>query len=205
MAYAALGLGAMGLLYPVLRGFVTTLAARHRARAQDLRRRVRGAGQHRPAVHRPVRPGAGDPGRHRHGGPRAGARTARGRSYARCCGQRWPASERRDRPADHAPGPCAPARSRAGSSEVRWPAASWAGWGWAICCGCSPRQRRARIRRRCPLLEAYLDRRFPDWQAEAAAPPEPSGGAMDERTALEILGLAAGCRGGRDQGGAPQS
>jgi hypothetical protein len=43
-----------------------------------------------------------------------------------------------------------------------------------------------------PLLQAYLDRRFPDWHAEAAAPPEPSGGAMDERTALEILGLATG-------------
>jgi hypothetical protein len=43
-----------------------------------------------------------------------------------------------------------------------------------------------------PLLQAYLDRRFPDWHAEGAAPPEPSGGAMDERTALEILGLATG-------------
>ena len=42
------------------------------------------------------------------------------------------------------------------------------------------------------LMQAYLDRRFPDWQAEAATPPEPSAGAMDDRTALEILGLAPG-------------
>jgi hypothetical protein len=48
-----------------------------------------------------------------------------------------------------------------------------------------------------PLLEAYLDRRFPDWRIEqeeaaaaAAAAAAPS--AMDERMALEILGLAAG-------------
>lgn len=52
-----------------------------------------------------------------------------------------------------------------------------------------------------PLLEAYLDRRDPDWRARAAAGgeggpdsgPDGSGGAvMDDRTALEILGLAPG-------------
>jgi hypothetical protein len=45
-----------------------------------------------------------------------------------------------------------------------------------------------------PLLQAYLDRRFPDWHAEAAAEPpaERPAGGMDERTALEILGLAPG-------------
>ena len=46
-----------------------------------------------------------------------------------------------------------------------------------------------------PLLEAYLDRRFPDWRDEGAAagsiPPPPAAG-LDERTALEILGLAPG-------------
>lgn len=42
------------------------------------------------------------------------------------------------------------------------------------------------------LLEAYLDRRFPDWREEAGAAPPAAGGAMDERLALEILGLAAG-------------
>lgn len=45
-----------------------------------------------------------------------------------------------------------------------------------------------------PLLEAYLDRRFPDWRdgtAGGPAPPPPSTG-LDERTALEILGLAPG-------------
>ena len=46
-----------------------------------------------------------------------------------------------------------------------------------------------------PLLEAYLDRRFPDWRDEGAAagpvPPPPAAG-MDERMALEILGLAPG-------------
>ena len=44
-----------------------------------------------------------------------------------------------------------------------------------------------------PLLEAYLDRRFPDWrnqQAETA--PAAGTAAMDERMALEILGLAPG-------------
>ena len=46
-----------------------------------------------------------------------------------------------------------------------------------------------------PLLEAYLDRRFPDWrvhQREAEATPAADAVAMDEHTALEILGLAAG-------------
>jgi hypothetical protein len=46
-----------------------------------------------------------------------------------------------------------------------------------------------------PLLEAYLDRRFPDWrdhQGEAAATSAAGAAAMDERTALEILGLAPG-------------
>lgn len=49
------------------------------------------------------------------------------------------------------------------------------------------------------LLEAYLDRREPGWRGrggEAGAGPSPpgggSGGAMDEATALGILGLASG-------------
>ena len=50
------------------------------------------------------------------------------------------------------------------------------------------------------LLEAYLDRRDPDWRRRAggerplggAGPGPASAGAMDEATALEILGLAAG-------------
>lgn len=41
------------------------------------------------------------------------------------------------------------------------------------------------------LLEAYLDRRWPDWR-DAAAPARPASTAMDERTALEILGLPEG-------------
>ena len=43
-----------------------------------------------------------------------------------------------------------------------------------------------------PLLEAYLDRRFPDWRGadEAGTPPPTT--TMDERTALEILGLGPG-------------
>ena len=44
------------------------------------------------------------------------------------------------------------------------------------------------------LLEAYLDRREPDWRRSAAgarAPPT-AGAAMDEATALGILGLPAG-------------
>ena len=44
-----------------------------------------------------------------------------------------------------------------------------------------------------PLLEAYLDRRFPDWRAEEAESQPPAGATgMDERTALEILGLQPG-------------
>jgi hypothetical protein len=43
-----------------------------------------------------------------------------------------------------------------------------------------------------PLLEAYLDRREPDWRA-AAEPPKGQGGAgMSHEEALSILGLAAG-------------
>jgi hypothetical protein len=47
-----------------------------------------------------------------------------------------------------------------------------------------------------PLLEAYLDRRTPDWRERAqggGAAGEPAAASgMDERTALEILGLAPG-------------
>ena len=47
-----------------------------------------------------------------------------------------------------------------------------------------------------PLLEAYLDRRFPDWRdsvrSEAGAGPAKGSASLDERTALEILGLAPG-------------
>jgi hypothetical protein len=51
--------------------------------------------------------------------------------------------------------------------------------------------------RSVPLLESYLDRRAADWRARgtgggAAPDPAPAEGAMDERTALEILGLPAG-------------
>ena len=55
--------------------------------------------------------------------------------------------------------------------------------------------------RSVPLVEAYLDRREPDWRGAAAGgggaagaeePPPSSAGAMDERTALEVLGLAPG-------------
>lgn len=45
------------------------------------------------------------------------------------------------------------------------------------------------------LLETYLDRRFPDWRAQAyqrGGGPAAAGEAMDERTALEILGLEPG-------------
>jgi hypothetical protein len=45
------------------------------------------------------------------------------------------------------------------------------------------------------LLETYLDRRFPDWRTQAyeqRGGPGAGGEAMDERTALEILGLEAG-------------
>ncbi|MCL6606576.1 MAG: DnaJ domain-containing protein [Geminicoccaceae bacterium] len=45
-----------------------------------------------------------------------------------------------------------------------------------------------------PLLEAYLDRREPDWRQRASgagrAPADP--GTMDERTALAVLGLEPG-------------
>jgi hypothetical protein len=43
-----------------------------------------------------------------------------------------------------------------------------------------------------PLLESYLDRRAPDWREEATAEAPAAAAAMDERTALEILGLAPG-------------
>jgi hypothetical protein len=47
-----------------------------------------------------------------------------------------------------------------------------------------------------PLLEAYLDRRAPDWRERAkrddGASEPAAASAMDERTALEILGLAPG-------------
>lgn len=44
-----------------------------------------------------------------------------------------------------------------------------------------------------PLLEAYLDRRFPDWREQRTeTAPTAAPAAMDERTALEILGLPAG-------------
>jgi len=47
-----------------------------------------------------------------------------------------------------------------------------------------------------PLLEAYLDRRAPDWRGEGAAgtddPAPETAAVMDERTALEILGLDPG-------------
>jgi hypothetical protein len=45
------------------------------------------------------------------------------------------------------------------------------------------------------LLEAYLDRRFPDWRAQAfeqSASPGNASEVMDERTALGILGLEPG-------------
>lgn len=49
--------------------------------------------------------------------------------------------------------------------------------------------------RSVPLLEAYLDRREPAWRERAAGPgpDQPAAaGAMDERTALGILGLEPG-------------
>ena len=55
--------------------------------------------------------------------------------------------------------------------------------------------------RSVPLVEAYLDRRDPGWRggsadagttAGAEEPPASPAGAMDERTALEVLGLAPG-------------
>jgi hypothetical protein len=42
-----------------------------------------------------------------------------------------------------------------------------------------------------PLLEAWLDRSFPDWREEAAAPP-PRSGPMTRQEALAVLGLAEG-------------
>lgn len=43
------------------------------------------------------------------------------------------------------------------------------------------------------LLEAYLDRRFPDWREAREEGPAAAGGAgMDEQQALEILGLEKG-------------
>lgn len=43
------------------------------------------------------------------------------------------------------------------------------------------------------LLEAYLDRRFPDWREAAKEGPAAAGGAgMDEQQALDILGLEKG-------------
>jgi hypothetical protein len=42
------------------------------------------------------------------------------------------------------------------------------------------------------LIEAYLDRRAPGWRETGSPPSSPGGSAMDERTALEILGLSQG-------------
>jgi hypothetical protein len=46
------------------------------------------------------------------------------------------------------------------------------------------------------VLEAYLDRRYPDWRgagfAHGSADPAASGPAMDEATALRVLGLSPG-------------
>ena len=48
------------------------------------------------------------------------------------------------------------------------------------------------------LLEAYLDRRMPDWRAgfdpeeDAGLGAAPGTGAMTQKEAYEILGLAAG-------------
>ncbi|MDX6749953.1 hypothetical protein SH611_09065 [Geminicoccaceae bacterium 1502E] len=49
--------------------------------------------------------------------------------------------------------------------------------------------------RSVPLLEAWLDRHQPGWRtasADAGRPGEAASGAMDEATALEILGLEPG-------------
>jgi hypothetical protein len=52
--------------------------------------------------------------------------------------------------------------------------------------------------RSVPLVEAYLDRRDPGWRGGAAdgggaaGAEEPPVGTMDERTALEVLGVAPG-------------
>ena len=86
-----------------------------------------------------------------------------------------------------------PARSTAGSSAGRPRAASSARLGQTALLELLDEARRDDPPS-VPLLEAYLDRRIPDWRvhqeeaAAAAAPPA----AMDERTALEILGLAPG-------------
>lgn len=41
-----------------------------------------------------------------------------------------------------------------------------------------------------PLIEAYLDRRVPDWREQQTQQPYRPSSGMDERMALEILGLA---------------
>lgn len=41
-----------------------------------------------------------------------------------------------------------------------------------------------------PLIEAYLDRRVPDWREQQTQQPYRPASGMDERMALEILGLA---------------
>lgn len=51
------------------------------------------------------------------------------------------------------------------------------------------RQRGSPFAESVQLLTAYLDRRAPDWQASAAAPPPPSDGPMTREKALEVLGL----------------
>lgn len=43
-----------------------------------------------------------------------------------------------------------------------------------------------------PLLEAYLDRRFPDWRSRADGSARAASTPMDEATALGILGLEPG-------------
>lgn len=40
-----------------------------------------------------------------------------------------------------------------------------------------------------PLLEAYLDRREPEWRQSGPGEPQRPSGTLDERTALDILGL----------------
>ncbi len=85
-----------------------------------------------------------------------------------------------------------PARSTAASSAAGRPGASSAPLGLPALLELLDEARRDDPPS-VPLLEAYLDRRFPDWrtqQAEAAPAAGPA--AMDERTALEILGLAPG-------------
>lgn len=43
-----------------------------------------------------------------------------------------------------------------------------------------------------PLLEAWLDRAFPDWRTARSEPEAPASGAMTRAEALAILGLAEG-------------